>query len=350
MKSYQDATAVVQHQDSLVLSTVQLPSLQDHQVYVKVEFAAFNPTDRLAFDLQAFGDDAVLGCEFVGTVVEAHPTVTKLEVGDCIAALVWGGEIKGLGAYSTFCIADERLSFKIPDGIAHPSACSIPLAANTAYLALFSQNSLGLPQGGSGNGRSVLIWGGSSIVGYFAIQFANLHGFTVAATCSPRNFDLVKNAGATHVFDYANVDVVTRIQECLPELSHVFDTIGNDESSTTASKCLKSGTGDLCTVRPGRAKTEGVSAGIRVTDVFVFTAFPTPHTYRGTTHWPVIMENHALSAALYEDLPRLLLEEMIIPPPVKCLGNLSPEAVLEAMHLNRTGKVSAEKLYFEVFV
>lgn len=61
----------------------------------------------------------MLGCDFVGTVTQTHPSVSKLEVGDKIAALVWGGklapmvtyngillimstigEIKALGAYS----------------------------------------------------------------------------------------------------------------------------------------------------------------------------------------------------------------------------------------------------------
>ena len=102
------ATAVVQQQSDLVSTDVELPQLQAHQVYVKVEYAAFNPTDRtshahaneviayrntgLAFDLHAFGDGAVLGCDFVGTVTRIHPGVTKLEVGDRLAALVWGGK------------------------------------------------------------------------------------------------------------------------------------------------------------------------------------------------------------------------------------------------------------------
>lgn len=62
----------------------------------------------------------------------------------------------------------------------------------------------------------------------------------------------------------------------------------------------------------------------------------------------VIMENHQLSAKLYRDLPRLLSEGSIVPPPVRTMGNLSPETVLEAMRLNRSGSVSAQKLYFEV--
>jgi len=60
------------------------------------------------------------------------------------------------------------------------------------------------------------------------------------------------------------------------------------------------------------------------------------------------MENHQVSAELYRELPRLLSEGLIKPPRVKTIGKLSPTAVLEAMRLNRAGKVSAEKLCFKV--
>ncbi|KAH6963259.1 chaperonin 10-like protein [Fusarium avenaceum] len=342
------AIAVIQQQSDLVSTDVEVPQLQAHQVYVKVEYAAFNPTDRLAFDLHAFGDGAVLGCDFVGTVTRTHPNVTKLEVGDKIAALVWGGEIKGLGAYSTLCIADERIAFKIPETVGHPEACTIPLAINTAYLALFSETALGLPRNNSESGTPLLIWGGSSIVGYFAIQLAKMHGYAVATTCSPRNFEYVREAGATHVFDYRDPEVASKIRTELPTLAYVFDTIGSVDSSSTAASALNESKGALCTVRPGRANTQDVSKTVKISDVFVFTAFPTPHSYRGTAHWPVMLENHHLSAELYNELPGLLSDGLIKPPRVRTLGKLCPAVILEAMELNRSGKVSAEKLCFEV--
>lgn len=42
------ATAVIQQQADLVSTDVEVPQLQAHQVYVKVEYAAFNPTDRVS--------------------------------------------------------------------------------------------------------------------------------------------------------------------------------------------------------------------------------------------------------------------------------------------------------------
>lgn len=42
------AIAVIQQQSDLVSTDVEVRQLQAHQIYVKVEYAAFNPTDRVS--------------------------------------------------------------------------------------------------------------------------------------------------------------------------------------------------------------------------------------------------------------------------------------------------------------
>jgi NADPH:quinone reductase-like Zn-dependent oxidoreductase len=202
-----------------------------------------------------------------------------------------------------------------------------------------------------------------------------LYGITVVATCSPRNFEHVKEAGATHVFDYRDEHVIDKIQAVAPRITRVFDTIGNATSSAAASRAIGDSSGILCTVRPGKANTQDVSSNVRVTDIFVFTAFPTPHTYRGSLHWPVSrqaippeydvfwllrvmltkhtvkvhMANHQLSTELYDQLPTLLGSGSLKPLPTLSLGKLSPSSVQQAMDMNRSGQVSAKKLCFEAF-
>lgn len=114
-----------------------------------------------------------------------------------------------------------------------------------------------------------------------------MHGYVVATTCSPQNFEYVKEAGAAHVFDYRDPGVASKIRTELPTIANVFDTIGSVDSSPTAASALNESTGALCTVRPGRTHTQDVPKTVKISDVFVFTAFPTPHSYRGTAHWPV---------------------------------------------------------------
>lgn len=123
-------------------------------------------------------------------------------------------------------------------------------------------------------------------MGQYAIQIASNCGLDVLTTCSPKHADLVRSHGAKHVFDYKDQQVVEKIQQAAPNLKHVFDTIGNPSSSPTGSRAVRGEAANLCTVRPGKAYTENVAPGTRVTDVLVWKAFLKDHTY-GEFKWPV---------------------------------------------------------------
>lgn len=123
-------------------------------------------------------------------------------------------------------------------------------------------------------------------VGNYAIQLAALEGLEIITTCSARHADFVQSLGANHVFDYGDEKVVDKIKEAAPHLKYVFDTIGDKSTSATASQALNQSGGHLCTVRPGKSNTEGVTEWTTVSDVLVWTAFLKEHRY-GTFYWPV---------------------------------------------------------------
>ncbi|KAL4911711.1 chaperonin 10-like protein [Aspergillus aurantiobrunneus] len=324
--------------------TISVPRPAAHQVLVKLSHVAQNPTDVQSFDNNAFGDGVVLGCDFVGEVVELGSSVTRLAKGDVVSGLIWGGEVKYVGAYSQYCLADERISFKVPQSISPAHASTVPLAAATAWLALFSNDCLGLDRS-KAKETSILVWGGSSSVGLYTIQLASYLGFEVLTTCSPKHAELVRTYGAQHVFDYKDEEVVTKIQNAVPNLAHTFDTIGNRTSSSTASQALRGGVGKLCTVRPGKAHTENVTAGTVVTDVLVWTAFLKDHTY-GDFKWPASEHDHELSSELFEKLPGWLEKGIVKPSDPKVLRGL--DSVPDGFQEHRDGKISAYKIVYEI--
>ncbi|PYI09801.1 putative zinc-binding dehydrogenase family oxidoreductase [Aspergillus sclerotiicarbonarius CBS 121057] len=324
--------------------SIPKPSPAANQVLVKLSHVAQNPTDVQSFDSNAFGDGAVLGCDFVGEVVELGSDVTRIAKGDFVAGLVWGGEVKGLGAYSQYCLADERISFKVPASISRAHASTIPLASATAWLALFSKDCLALDRA-QAKDTSVLVWGGSSSVGLYTMQLASICGFNVLTTCSPKHSDLVRSYGAKHVFDYKDQNVAEKIREVAASLSHVFDTIGNETSSATASRALRPEAGTLCTVRPGKANTENVASGTRVTDVLVWTAFLKDHAY-GKFKWPASKDDHELTGELFESLPGWLEKGTVKANNPKVLPGL--DAVAEGFQEYRDGRVSAYKIVYEI--
>lgn len=75
------------------------------------------------------------------------------------------------------------------------------IETDTAFQSLFLSQKLARPDNPTNNVEAVLIWGGSSSVGMYAIQLAKLSGYTVISTASPINFELLKSLGATEVFD-----------------------------------------------------------------------------------------------------------------------------------------------------
>ncbi|KAJ0323802.1 hypothetical protein COL5a_008164 [Colletotrichum fioriniae] len=329
----------------MVKKQIPVPEPAPHQALVKVSHIAQNPTDVQSLDGDAFGDGAVLGCDFVGTVEAVGDKCSKLSKGDTVAGLIWGGEIKGLGGYSEYTVADDNISFRIPKNISPEEAATLPLASMTAWLALFSKECLAIPRE-SGSETSVLIWGGSSSVGLYAVQIAAMQGLKVVATCSPRHFDWVKSLGAKHVFNYRDDDVIESIKKTTPNLKYVFDTIGNKSSSGQASQAIDESGGRLCTVRPGKANTENVTKQTTVTDVLVWTAFLKDHRY-AQFKWPASEEDHKLGTEFYEKLPGWVETGKFKPNKPKVIsGGL--DGVDKGFQVYRDGAISGEKVVYQL--
>lgn len=105
---------------------------------------------------------------------------------------------------------------------------------------------------------------------------------------------MVKNLGATHVFDYNDPAVIDNIKNAASDLEYTFDTIGSKDSSAQASQAIRSEGGVLCTVRPGKANTENVAKHVKITDVLVWTAFLKDHQYK-EFKWPVGVTRQKIS-------------------------------------------------------
>ncbi|GJC89621.1 trans-enoyl reductase [Colletotrichum liriopes] len=339
----------------MVKKSIPIPEPAPNQALVKVSHVAQNPTDIQSLDSNAFGADAVLGCDFVGTVEKPGDQCNKLAKGDTVAGLIWGGrsadtteaqrlsdrligEVKGLGSYSEYSLADDNISFRVPKNISLEEAVTLPLASMTAWLALFSKSSLNIPRD-SGSDISVLIWGGSSSVGLYAIQIAAINGFNVITTCSPRHFDLVKSLGAKHVFNYRDDHVVDCIKQATSGLK------GNT-SSAQASKAINESGGSLCTVRPGKANTEDVTKQTKVTDVLVWTAFLKDHQY-GTFKWPANESDHQLGTEFFEKLPSWVAEGKLKPNTPQIIPK-GLDGVEKGFQLYRDGVISGTKLVYQL--
>ncbi|KAI0048821.1 dehydrogenase [Auriscalpium vulgare] len=223
--------AVVGENGTAVLAEVNVPQVGPGQILVKVIAAAQNPADwKTAASEQATG--AVLGLDYAGVVEEIGPDVPVglRYVGERVCGFV-KGNVGPTGAFSEYLVGSAKLGIiPIPAGWSFEDAAQIGVAAFTAIQALWeAHKDLPTPLAPTATPVPILVYGGSSAVGFYTIQFAKLSGLRVLVTASPHNFELLREYGADEVFDYKDPQVSQKIRAATGgKLKHAVDTISED--------------------------------------------------------------------------------------------------------------------------
>ena len=159
------------------------------------------------------------------------------------------------GSFAEYLAADAELGVvPIPDGWSFEEAAQLGVAPLTALQCLHQTLELPSPFENVRPGdqqRAILIWGGASSVGQYAIQFAKLGGLRVLTTASPKNFDLVKDLGADEVFDYRDENVIEKIRTATSNaLDIAFDTIAEGKTAEQVAGAIGDKGGKVAIILP----------------------------------------------------------------------------------------------------
>jgi len=139
----------------------------------------------------------ILGEEFVGEVEEAGSS-TDFKRGEKVTGFIYGGGKAYDGSYAEFTLCHRRRLYRLPPetSLSWDVVGAIPMSMWTAYGGIMLAGRLR----DRGAGTSVLIHGGTSSVGIWAILLAKETGATVLATTrNPAKVDHLKRAGVDHV-------------------------------------------------------------------------------------------------------------------------------------------------------
>lgn len=228
-------------EDTFQAIDLPIPLINDNEVLVKVKATSINPIDYkirggyLPHLVPSF--PAILHGDVSGIVEKTGVNVTGFKAGDRVYGCVGG--INGIdGALAEYTKADYRLLSKMPNSITFTDAAAIPLAAITAYEAIFQRAKI-LPK------QKVLIYGGVGGVGHLAIQFAKVLGATVYATVSTKDqAGWAKQLGADYTIDYKKETVQEFIKKYTDGngFDMVFDTIGNQHLTNSFEAVKRKGT------------------------------------------------------------------------------------------------------------
>jgi NADPH:quinone reductase-like Zn-dependent oxidoreductase len=197
--------------EQLVVDELETPGHGAGEALVSVHAAAITrdeldwPVDRLP---------ATPSYEFSGVVAAIGADVEDVSIGEPVFALT---SFDRDGAAADYTVVPAAVLAPKPRTLGHVESAAIPLAALSAWQALFDNGRLA-------EGERVLVHGATGGVGHFAVQLAKWRGSRVIAPVSSANVETARELGADQVIDISEV----RFEDVVEPVDLVFDTIGGD--------------------------------------------------------------------------------------------------------------------------
>ncbi|KAJ6498252.1 chaperonin 10-like protein [Mycena vulgaris] len=322
---------------TMAIESQPIPDPGNGHVQVRVEAAAFNPADAKIYDVPQYTNafvrkfPTVLGFDAAGQVTKLGPDVTKFKVGDRVTFIRFpgGASNEERGAFQQYVLTNVKTITKIPVNAEYDAASTFPAAGFTAAEALYDQLKFTEPwldAEGAYKGEKIVILGGSSSVGSYAIQFAALSGFEVITTSSPAHFEYLKSLGATAVIDRSSPDGVAEILAAAGgPVKYVIDAVALPDTLLQAIAILQP-QGTLVPMQQLEAASKGAADAKGIT---VLGKWGSENRYSNERFWD----------ALEGFLERGVLK---FTRPTVLAGGL--RAWEEAFALHREGKVSGTKI------
>lgn len=252
----------------LRVETVERPAPATGDVLVRVAAAGVNPVD---YKVRAGHMKAMVplrlpwipGADFSGVIEEVGPSVSGHRAGD---AVFGKADLPGDGSYAEYVVVPAAHIAPMPRAIDHVQAAAIPLAAMTAWQALFGGT--GKPSLELAPGQTLLVIGAAGGVGSFAVQLAAARGARVIAVVRDGQVDeaqatFVRGLRASEVVDS---EAISRIEK----VDAVLDLVGG-AAQERAWTALRPGGAIASTV--GMPSAERAQAlGVRAISVWTQTS------------------------------------------------------------------------------
>lgn len=225
----------------LHLEDAPMPVPEAGEVRVAVKAAGVNPFDwkqrEGAYRTTMLARFPLTpGTEMAGVVDAVGPGVTDLRPGDEVYGAIGGG------AYAAYVVARAGKLAPMPRTLGFVEAAAVPVAAMTAWQALFELARLE-------HGQTILIHAAAGGVGSFAVQLARWRGARVLGTSSATHRPYLREIGVDVPIDYH----VARFEEIDRQVDVVLDLVGG-ETQARSWAVLKRGGVLLSTVQPPSAE------------------------------------------------------------------------------------------------
>lgn len=227
---------------SLTVVEMPVPTPARDEVLIKVRSAGVNPVDWKSAQGRV---GQVPGTDAAGVIDTLGEGVSGWKIGEPVI-----GFARQSGSYAEYAVIPVNSLARKPRAMTFEQAAGMPIAAETAYRALYEA-------GGLQRGQTVLIHGAAGGVGSAAVQIARAGGARVIGTASANNLEFLKSIGAERVIDYT----AQKFEDVVGHVDLVLNT-ANVETTTRSLGVVRPG-GVLVTIVGGTDAAACEAAKIR---------------------------------------------------------------------------------------
>ncbi|KAI0822579.1 GroES-like protein [Trametes gibbosa] len=356
MNSIQKALILPATGERFIVGVSPIPRPGPTDILVEVHAAGLNPLDwKITLPVPLFMSmipsyPFIAGADGAGVVIDVGTDVTDFESGDRVLFL-GSRATRERATFQQFCTIPSHFAAKadsdasqMPEDLSFEAAAAVPVNLVSAALAFYNEHSesesLALKhfwgEGGQSAyaGQPMLILGGASSVGQYAIQLAKASGFDpIITTASSHNAALLTSLGAIHVLERTLTD--EGILNELPKLTEgrpiefALDVISLPGTQTLAYRALAPG-GRLVILLPDTIPLEVKKEGDRKHIAFL----------RGSAYLPQTRET---GIEIFRRLTAWLTQGIVKPNAVEVVsGGLA--GIPSGLQRLKNGQISAKKL------
>lgn len=216
--------------ENMRYTDVEMPSIRSNQILIRVKTTSVNFADIKA----RYGNKGqaklpfILGLEASGIVEKVGSEVKSFSIGQRVLAFPQHG------SYAEYVVANENLTFAIPDRISFDTAGACGIVSFLSYKLLADIAKLQ-------KGENILIHSASGGVGTTAIQIAKALGAKniIGTVGNERKIPMALSAGANHTICYEQGNFADQVNELTDGkgVDVILDSIGGDITKQSF-KCL----------------------------------------------------------------------------------------------------------------
>ncbi|PXW72111.1 NADPH:quinone reductase-like Zn-dependent oxidoreductase [Loktanella sp. PT4BL] len=228
--------------DVLTLEDLPTPDPAAGEVLVRLQTSGVNPSDIRA---RAGGRPGVTKPPFPKIIPHSDGAGVIEAVGEGVSpdrigqrVWIWNGQWqRAFGTAADYIALPAAQAVPLPQNVSFAEGATLGIPGLTAVHAVLGQ--------GPVSGKRVLVSGGAGSVGHLAVQVAAASGAEVIATARGQEAtQSVRDAGAAHVFDYADPDLAAQILEATGgrPIDHIAEVEFGKNAATIAEVIAENGT------------------------------------------------------------------------------------------------------------